>query len=349
MKLATLIILYLINFSLFAKAFQIVDRQYGSLPAASITLVDAALDQLENEVNADLPDADQSTYLKGMANANVMSAKGSSDYANDVKLFLLKYSVGIGADIGDNTLGDAINGTVEAKQLRGASFQLGFTAGLNLGVLPFKSIGPIETKRADVFLHVGSLNNTSDDQSFSLVSKSLGFYFRYKVHPGKTYAPLGVLDWQGIYLTTGVETHDMLLKLNVNVSETVTVSGLGSATLAGSVLAGVDMQTTSIPIELSTNLQWMYFFTTYFGLAADINTGTATSLATSSVTLSSSIGGVGGSGQLDLGTTNEPSPIWMRWFIGQQFNLTFLKINAQIDHVPGKGYWGANLGIGITY
>ena len=73
----------------------------------------AATQLLENDVNADLPDADASNYLIGMANASVMSVKGSgSDYANDVDLFVFKVSAGIGADIGDSTLSDFKSNTV---------------------------------------------------------------------------------------------------------------------------------------------------------------------------------------------------------------------------------------------
>ncbi len=344
-----LILFIFSTWSAWSKPFQIVNREYGPLTPALITQVDSLLDELEDDVNSELPDADQKTYLRGMGNANVMSGKGSSDYANDVKIFLLKYGVGVGADLGNNSTSDILNGTIKAKQFRGASFQLGFTFGLSLRFLPFKSIGPIETKKADIFMHIGSMDSTSEDNSFTINSKSFGLYFRYKVHPGKKILPFGGLDWQGVYLTTGIETHDMLLKLKVDVSLTESVQGLGTATLAGSVTAGVDVETTSIPIELSTNFQWLYFFTTYLGLGMDINSGTATSLAESNVSLSTTISDVGGVGQIDLGTSDKPSPLWMRWFIGQQFNFWVLKANVQFDHVPGKGYWGVNAGLAITY
>jgi hypothetical protein len=348
-KTLTLLFFFILSSSIFAAAFSITNRSYGSLTTEEIAQFDALLNSLEADVNGDLPDADQSSYLKGMANANIMAGKGVSDYANDVRFFLLKYSVGIGADIGDNTMSDVLDGTIKPKQLRGASFQFGFTFGLSMNVLPFKKIGFLETKKADLFFHIASFDSNSDDQTFTVSSSAIGAYFRYQISEGVEVIPFGGLDWQGVFLTFGAEAHETLLKLNVDVAVTETVSGLGSATLAGSVLAGVDVDTLSIPLELSTNFQWLYFFTTYMGLGVDYNMGTATSLANSSTTLSSDIADVGGQGQIDLGTTHGPSPIWTRWFIGQQINLTLLKFNVQIDHVPGKGYWGANAGIALTF
>ncbi|OUR96282.1 hypothetical protein A9Q84_07955 [Halobacteriovorax marinus] len=344
----TIIIFLFFQVHTIAGPFKITNRQYGVLNAAQIVEVDALLDTLENDVNKELPDADQSSYLKGMANANVMSGKGTSDYANDVEYAFLKYSVGVGVDVGNNTTSDILNGTVEAKRLRGASFQLGFTFGLDLSFLPFKSIGPWEPKKTDIFVHVGKLDSVSEDGSFTLLSRSFAFFLRYKLHPGAELIHFGGLHWQGLYFTTGFETHDMLLKLKVAASLSQTTA-IGTASITGTNLAGVEMETLSIPFELSTSLQWMYFFTTYLGIGADINTGKATSIASSTTTISTDIAGVSAEGSLDLGTTNGPSPFWFRWFIGQQFNLSILKINAQIDHVPKKGYWGVNLGASITY
>ena len=56
--------------------FQIANRVYGNIPAAFQAEMDAIFDDVENQVNTDLPDADQSTYLKGMSNSGVMAIKG---------------------------------------------------------------------------------------------------------------------------------------------------------------------------------------------------------------------------------------------------------------------------------
>ena len=141
------------------------------------------LDQLEVDVNNELPNADQSNYLKGMSNAGVMSGKGSgTDYANPIDIFLIGYTLGAGADLGDNSIGDLIGGDIDGDQFRGAGFQFSLMLGIDGGVLPFKSLFGLDNSRTDYFINWNSKDSSSDNFTFTL--KSFGLHVRYQWLPG---------------------------------------------------------------------------------------------------------------------------------------------------------------------
>lgn len=340
-----------LTFSAFAGPFQITNRVYGTSDATIIAQIDTLFDKVENDVNSDLPDADQKTYLRGISNANVLSGKGSgTDYANDIKFGIFKYSWGAGADIGDADASSVLNGEINAKQLRGAAFQVGIMLGIDLGAFQGGSIGPINTQDLDLFFNFNSTDLSNMADSFTGKLSSLGFHGRYKLMPGKEISPFGSLDWGGLYFTTGFEKHSMLLKLNLDINTTQTVAGLGTATLSGTATAGADVSTYSIPLEISTYMQWIYFFTTSLGAGLDLNFGEAKSIAQATTTLSTTAAtSPSADGNINMGTADGPSSVWFRWFVGQQINLYIFKVNVQVDHVPRKGYWGVNASIALVY
>lgn len=351
MKKSLFLFLFICSNSSFAGPFQITNRVYGTSDTAIIAQIDSLFDKVENDVNSDLPDADQKTYLRGISNSNVMSGKGSgTDYANDIEFGIFKYSWGAGVDLGDADASSVINGEINTKQLRGAAFQVGIMLGIDLGAFQGGSIGPINTQDLDLFFNFNSKDLSNVAASFTGKLSSLGFHARYKLMPGNEISPYGSLNWGGLYFTTGFEKHSMLLKLNLNINTTQTVDGLGTATLAGTATAGADVTTYSIPLELSTNVQWIYFLTTSLGAGLDLNFGEAKSLAEATTTLTTTAAsGPSAEGNINMGTSDGPSSVWFRWFIGQQVNLFIFKVNLQIDHVPRKGYWGANASIAIAY
>lgn len=350
MKNISLIILVLLwPLQVYAGPFEIVNRDYGNANAALIAIIDELLDDLEDDVNDELPDADQSTYLKGMSNASVMSGKGAgTDYANPVYSFLLAYNISAGADLGDTALSDLISGDIDFKQVRGGAFQFNFLGGIDGKYLPFKSIFGFDTRRFDFFLNFGSRKSTSSDFIFTL--KNYGCHVRYHWIIGGGL-PYKMAYWRGVDFTFGYEYNDMriLLHQELNITET---HPLGTASLSGIVEAGAVISTHSIPLELSTYFQWLYFFTTYLGLGVDLNFGETKSIAYANAPISANVVGVTGvsaRGTIDLGEKGEPSLGLVRIFLGQQFNFYVVKLGVQADHALGTGLWGAAVSFKVTW
>lgn len=347
-KLIVLSLLF--SFAASAGVFVIKDRICnGSLASSGTTCTTAAndlFDSLENDINADLPDADASTYLPGMANAAIASGKSQSgDHSNDLDFMMVSANVGVGLDTGDQDLNDFISGDADANQVRGFGLNAAITIGLDLGILPVDKLGPIDLEKMDLFVSAMKLEEGKegvDDQYAELT------YFavkaRYHLYEGNSILPGGMLKWGGVYVSTGIEKSSLRMVLQEKFNETVS-SGSVNATFNGTAKFGADIDVTSIPIEISTYVQTLYALTFYGGLGVDFNFGEATSIAgvTGSITAGSNPNNASATGDLNLGSTGEPESVGARGFFGLQIGVPLVKFYVQLnkqftgDNVAGVG------------
>src|SRR5688572_6087243 len=87
--------------------FDITITDYGGFAGVGEAAVDAAVLELENEVRANLPDANQGEFFEAMANASVMAGKDlHSDPINPVDYAMVILGVGGGIDLNDRTFDD---------------------------------------------------------------------------------------------------------------------------------------------------------------------------------------------------------------------------------------------------
>lgn len=336
-KLIVLSLLF--SFAASAGVFKITNRNCGVGGSAC----QAAMDQLENDINADLPDADASTYLPGMANAAIASGKSQSgDHSNDLDFMMVSANVGVGLDTGDQDLNDFISGDAEANQIRGFGLNAAITIGLDLGILPVDKLGPIDLEKMDLFVSAMKLEEGKegvDDQYAELT------YFavkaRYHLYEGNSILPGGMLKWGGVYVSTGIEKSSLRMVLQEQFADSSTSGGV-TASYNGTATFGADIDVTSIPIEVSTYVQTLYALTFYGGLGVDFNFGEAKSVANLSSNISVT-GGDSGTGTLDLGSTGEPESVGARGFFGLQIGVPLVKFYVQLnkqftgDNVAGVG------------
>jgi hypothetical protein len=315
-----------------AKLFKIINRTGDC---------NTLCDTLENEVNANLPDADQSNYLKGMANASVASQKGlGASYGNNLEYMEVGGTIALGADLGDNSMSDLIGGDVDANQIRGVGVGAAVTIGLK-GDLFAKKIGFIDMSRASFYGYFLSLD-APDTDGLEGDTTSMGLHVQYKIIPGFG-AGFGFFEWGGIDITTGIERSSMKLKFVEPITETVTEGGV-TATFNGTATVGADVSTTTIPIEVSTNVRLLYITSLFGGLGMDISSGEAKSIANLSGNINIT-GGSGGTGTatLDLGSAEGPTTISTRAFFGLQLNLAI--VNAFV--LVNKGLTNDSLGLAV--
>lgn len=296
---------------------------------------------LETEVNKSLPNADQSNYLKGMANASVASQKGlGASYGSNIDYMELGGTVALGADLGDNTFSDVVGGDVDANQIRGVGVGAALTLGLNGGFFGSK-IGPIDLKRTTFYGYFLSLD-APDTDGLDGDTTSFGVHVQYKIIKGFG-AGFGFFDWGGVDITTGFERASMNLKFVENINETITESG-ATANFNGTATVGAEVSTVNIPIEISTNVRFLYVMSLFGGLGMDISSGSAKSIANLSGDITIT-GGSGGTGQasLDLGSEEGPDTISTRAFFGAQLNLTLLNAFVLVN----QGITNDNLGVAV--
>ncbi len=312
-------------------------------------LTKAALQALEDDVNKDLPDADQSTYLKGMANASAMSVKGSgSDYANDVDLFLVRVSGGVGADLGDSSFGDLTSGDIKGNQVRGFGISPSILVGLSLGIFNLPEWEYFNPNKLKVFVNFFSLDIGKFVDDLDVKATNFGVRGRYKLIDPIAWVPGKLLHWTGIDVHAGFD----IVKLKVVYKKTQTETfnpGAGvTATISGDITVGAEISTVSIPIEISTGVQLGYILSLYGGFGLDLTFGSATSIIDASAPITTSVGD-SGTGSLNLGESGDPTAVAPRVFFGTQFNLSVVKVGVQFDKSLADSAYGINIGLGVTW
>ena len=348
----------------YTSPFKISVTDYGTANSTIRAQIDEAFAEVERQVNTELPDADATSYTKGMSNASVMAGKGLGiDHASNIDLFVVGAGLGVGVDAGSTSLGQITGGDVDADQFRGVGATAGLMGGFNMGILPLPMLGPINLELMNMYFHFMSLDlgelfggSNSDDFSYALEAKSAGFHFQYHLMEGRTFLPAGLARWGGLYLSTGYELTSLkgtLTTKKFNETKTVEVDGVsGTSSYSGRGVVGLDITTHSIPIEIATNFQVGYFLTLFGGLGGDFSFGTAsvtTQLVDSAVSLDVAGQTAGATASLDLGKEGSPDTFMMRMFGGIQFNILLAKIYVQFNKKMGEGLYGLNAGLRVAY
>ncbi len=358
-------LLLLLPILVLAGPFSITNRDYAGLAGndEAVSAIDSAFNLLETEVNKSLPDADQSTYLKGMSNASVLSVKGLGTDYTDFDLFVVGGGVGAGAALGSNSLSDVLGGDVDAEALRGVGAQVVLMGGLHLGIFNLPTFDFFDMKKLKFFLSFMSMDLPSLGDEFDGEVSNFGLHLQYKVLD-EIDLVVGLVKWGGLDVTLGFEKASLDLTYTKAFNEasttTATISNADvtlATTFTGTAVAGANVDVSSIPIEVSTNMRLLYFLTLFGGIGFDMNGGDATSIAklTNSPTvtidtsgLPSHSGSVSGSPNLDLGTSDGPESS-MRWFMGFQFNIVLAHIFFQMHKTFSDNNYALNTGLRISW
>ncbi|MBF0208830.1 MAG: hypothetical protein HQK53_18355 [Oligoflexia bacterium] len=353
--------------------FKISVTNYGTISGQNISgiaaiksQIDTVFQTLENDVNTKLPDTSGSdSYLRGMSDAGVIALKGLGvDYASDPDVFVVGVGAGAGVDVGNNSFSDLISGKVNANHFRGFGAQLSLMGGINLGIFPLPTMGIFDPKKLSLFMNVWKMSIPKLGSNLTGKLSNFGMHAQYKILGGMSFPFF--FRWGGIDITTGLDVASMDLTyiqdLNKSTQQTITVTSIPglstnpqlTATYAGQVKAGAKVSEWTVPIEVSSNVQLLYFLTFFGGLGMDLNGGKSTANANvgGNVTAGDSTGyinGINATTTLDLGREGKPRSMNARWFAGTQLNFWLVKLYAQINHGIGQNTWGANLGLRVAY
>jgi hypothetical protein len=331
----------------------------GSVPPVVTDYINSELQKVEDDINEGLPNtANPDRLMEGMANSSVMSGKGvGSDYASGMRVILLGAGVGVGADLEKNKEADT--------DLSGVGVQGGLILGTNLGWMDTKKILGLETEKLNVYFNFFGydMDKKTGDTNASGELKSYGVHFSYD-----WIKPRGnvLFGWGGVKIHTGYEYNSMKLSFDSKITESINTTSDGdtySSNINATPEASIDVSTHSIPIEISSSVQFLYFVSLYGGLGADYNLGSATGkgdLNSSPATLSCTAGGGApncpagaNSGTItteaNIDGKGNVSPFLYRGFAGVQLNLPFVRIFAQADKAFGNDLVGATVGLRLVY
>lgn len=346
---------------------QIFDLQVTDYDGAdSIPMLKAFIDQeiqkVEDEVNGDLPSAPPERLMEGMANSSVMAGKGvGTDYASNMQVMLLGAGIGVGADMEKDKNTDS--------ELSGIGIAPGVVLGANLGFMDTQKILGMDTNRLNFYVNFMTYSHEQQiedepgkESSAELDMFTVGAHFRYDWIKARGSKLLG---WGGVKFHFGYEYNKTDITFNANINETIDETDSNGnriqGTLSGKPKAVINSATHSIPLELSTDIQLLYFLSLYTGVGVDANFGSATGkgdLNANESTITCTNGGVGAcSAQRDIKVQARANidaegkvlPFTSRAFAGVQFNLPYIRIFGQVNKAFGNELISATAGVRLVY
>lgn len=348
-----------------AQIFRLKVTNYGAgngIPAFE-DFVNAEIAKIEKDINKDLPSGQPHRLMEGMANSSIMAGKGiGSDYASNMEVFLIGAGVGAGADLAKDKTTDS--------DLSGVGVAPGLIIGTNLGFMDTARILGMDTNRLNVYLnfmghkHKQQLDDKpGKESSAQLDMKSMGAHFRYDWINGKGSKLFG---WGGVKFHMGYEYNKTDITFNSKINETVSQTDSDGNVIAGDITgspsAKILVNTHSIPIELSTDVQLLYVLSLYAGIGADYNFGQAKgdgslNAGSSSISCTNPNPGqvcTGGtsvdvSPEANINATGKVRPFTYRGFAGVQINLPYLRIFGQVDKSLGDDLIGATAGVRLVF
>lgn len=326
------------------------------------TFVKGKIQEIENEINKDLPGAQPKRLMEGMANSSVMAGKGiGSDYASNMEVFLIGAGLGVGADLEKDKNTDS--------DISGLGVAPGVVIGTNLGWMDTARLLGMDTNRLNVYLNFMSYGHDQDfgengsKTGAEIDMTSFGVHFRYNWIKGNGSKLLG---WGGVKLHFGYEYNKTDLTFNTSINEEVNPDPgpngevFNNTTITGSPRATILVNTHSIPLEVSTDVQLLYILSLYGGLGADLNFGEAKgdgALNSPAQTITCTGGACGnGAGtditvkpEANIDATGKVNPLTFRGFAGLQINLPYVRIFGQVDKSLGDDLIGATAGVRFVY
>ena len=308
-----------------------VAQRYG-LDSASIKR------EVSSAIDDNLNLADQQEFLDAMAEAAALSTRGMGvDYASNVERVVFGVSVGSAVNSSGVTL------SRQGRELPdgGFSFQLAAMAGINLGM------GREEGFFSRVRLYGSGMALGTGGESFSGSLYNYAAHLQFQLVRPQVGA---AAEWGGLALTSGSEVAGYALSLSQPLPISTAISGQDIAWEATGTY-DVDAATSSIPLELSTNVR-ILLVTLYGGGGVDWNQGGATSViglsgplnvddqSGSAVELGSASVSYGGRGLADAFVP--------RAFVGAQLDILAIKVYGHLN-AGLNGSFGGHTGLRLAF
>jgi hypothetical protein len=279
--------------------------------------------------------------------------------------------LGLGAGVGV----DAEKDKSLESDASGIGVQGGFILGTNLSWMDTEKILGLYTDRLNIygnFLTYNTEKSIGDNEGeASGKFTSIGVHASYDLVLPKGSS---LLRWGGVKVHTGYEFNSTKLKFSTTINQKIDNENNGGTSVIGDLngkpAGNLEVTTHSIPIEISTNVQILYFLSFYTGLGVDVNFGSARgdgSLNADPTKLDFDVDGDGlpdntdsdGDGNTDEGPTvqaeanldgsGKANSFLYRAFAGVQINIPFVNIFVQADKAIGTELVAATAGVRFVY
>ncbi|MEO5666445.1 MAG: hypothetical protein ABIR96_00150 [Bdellovibrionota bacterium] len=301
------------------------------------------VDDLQTQVNDQLPSVETGQYTKGMANATAMASTGTASvYGSSFKYGLIGGSVALGVDLGS---GNKLS-NFDAKKVAGVGVQSAAIIGFSPGSVTSGQWGPIDPARLRIFLSFLKLDQTLNDADVAFTS--MGLIGQYRL-VGERSLGLSVLKWNGIDVSSGFR----LAKNKFSFTQTLpaftqTQNGITATVAAAPATLGADVNVYSVPVEASTSVRLLYVLNLFTGIGGDFNFGSSKAIANYDTNIAVS-GGGDATGSLELGGDTSPTPWNLRAFAGLGVEFAIGTLNVGIGKSLTAGAWSTSVGLNLFY
>jgi hypothetical protein len=308
----------------------------------------AAVDRLAAQAGVQLPDIDQQLqtelehlfqtyrlhdYLRSFADAQSFTTRGLGvDYGSTIGLV----EVGIAANVAVNGNRALTERDSRTQPVAGVATNITAMAGLNLGFLGLRPV----TLFGNFFRKKGSYRELAAELD------NYGAHLQLKfLASRKESLWSGFVRWGGIAITTGFDRARMKLSLNQTYSRKFPVSSGGrdvaQVDLESQGTFAMESRSWSVPLEVTTNLRFLYMLTAYGGVGFDFQFGGGSEMdANLTGRMTGTVAGQPGA-PIDLGSADvvateqaKPSASQLRGILGLQANVWFVKVFTQLNVVP---------------
>jgi hypothetical protein len=285
-------------------------------------------------------------YVRAFGDAQGFTTRGLGvDYGSNVRYL----EVGVAASAAINGNSAVVEGDTRTQPIAGVSGNLTIMGGVNLG-----AAGIPLTVFANYFKSSGGY------REFDARLENFGVHLQLKLFGSRDDSVLSMLvRWGGIDITTGFDRSRMRLQLvrdfdrNIPISDGQRFSGEVDLTSRGTFR--LDMRTSSIPLEVTTNIRFLYVLSAYLGGGFDWQLGGGSDLTAD---LDGQLVGVvpAANARGDLGTMKvtvsqsaSPSAGRIRGIVGLQANLFLLKLFVQLNAAPSPFLSSVGVGARLVW
>lgn len=357
MKQFVFIFLIILSTTASAQLFEAQVTDYGGLDSfpAVKSVIDQAVKDFQDKVNEKIPNGSPDRIMRGMGNATVLSGKpATSDYSSHMEKYI--FGVALGGAI------DREKPTGTDSDVSGVGVTPSGVIGANAYNLGIKDFANLDTKKMNLYIHYMKFGKYESldpwigrDAEIGIDTETIGFRMNYEWIQPEQHRNY---DWGGVRLGWGYIYNESQFNFEHDLNRDFSFSGTQNLNgrVTGRPKYRVDVFSSSIPLEISTDITFLKFFTLFGGLAADINIGVAkghvegdTIVAPIVCTDSGAVCGGGTTFDLQVrGTANAKStidPLTARAFLGAQFNLPYVQIYGQVHQSIESELLGAGVGI----
>lgn len=303
--------------------------------------------QLEGELNRLFQVYRLKDYLRSFGDAQAFTTRGLGvDYASNLKFF----EVGVAANVALGGEDSFLDQKPRTQPVGGLGTNLTFMAGLNFG---FLGAAPL-TMYGNFFKGKPSYGELAGD----LIN--FGVHLQLKLFGPRRRENLwsALFRWGGLDITTGFDQSRLKLSLGRNFERDIPISDgqrdVATVEIDAQGTFEMDLRTTTIPLEVTTNVRFLYVLSAYAGVGFDWQlAGSSQARVDLRGTM---VGRAPSVGMAEIGTATvtavdraDPTAGKLRGIVGLQANVWFVKAFAQLNFVPDPFMTGLGFGARIAW